>query len=72
MGWTIVAVTLMLTITGIRQYPRQFLYLMDLPTTSMKKLTHSKRRSNNNTEFSILTSSQRSYLLTRQASIALW
>ena len=24
MGWTIVAVTLMLTITGIRQYPHQY------------------------------------------------
>ena len=49
-----------------------FLYPMDLPTISMKKLTHSRRRSNNNTEFSTLTSSKRSYLLTRQASIALW
>ena len=57
---------------GTRQLPHQFLYLMLLPTISMKKPIHSKRRSNNSIEFSILTSSQRSFLLIRQASIALW
>ena len=58
--------------SGATSSGRQFLYRIRLPTISMKKPTHSKRKSNNSTEFSILTSSQRSYLLIRQASIASW
>ena len=73
MGWTIAAVTLIVTITGTRQWPLRYLYRKEpqlIPIS--KKPIHSRRRLNKNIECSTPISSRKSYLHTRQASIALW
>ena len=64
-------------ITGIRHPPSLCPCLILLPirlqsSPLVKKLTHSKRRSNNSIERSILTSSQRSALLKRESAASWW